>query len=390
VNGVFRLAVRRLQHDPWQALILAVCIAVALALPLTTGSVVDRYQAELTTRADATPLIAGAIGNRFDLTLACLYFHQREVETVPASLADEIQASGLGVAIPLHVRFTARGYPLVGTVPEYYELRGLRAAVGSLPLEAGEVVLGSGVAVELDLGPGDHLFSDQVELYDISVPPSLKMRVCGVLAPTGGPDDGAVFVDLVTAWVVEGIAHGHDDVTQGVDPAQILAQTDEAIVLSGAFIEYNEITPDNAGSIHLHADRPELPLSGIIVNPLDQKSATILASRLNARRVHQMLVPRAVVDDLLAVVFRIKRLVDVLALLLGASTILLSILVIVLSLRARTREIETLHRIGCPRFAVVRLCTAEIGLVILTACAGAAAVAWVGRTLLAEFLFRIL
>ena len=39
------------------------------------------------------------------------------------------------------------------------------------------------------------------------------MKVVGVLSPVATPDDEAVFVDVKTAWVIAGLAHGHDDVT---------------------------------------------------------------------------------------------------------------------------------------------------------------------------------
>ena len=48
-------------------------------------------------------------------------------------------------------------------------------------------------------------------MYDLSAEYPLKMRVTGILAPTGTPDDLAVFTDVKTAWVIDGIGHGHDD-----------------------------------------------------------------------------------------------------------------------------------------------------------------------------------
>ena len=41
-------------------------------------------------------------------------------------------------------------------------------------------------------------------LFDLAGVYPLKMHVAGVLEPTGGPDDAAVFVDIRTSWVIEG------------------------------------------------------------------------------------------------------------------------------------------------------------------------------------------
>ncbi len=66
----------------------------------------------------------------------------------------------------------------------------------------------------------------------------------------------------------------------------------------------------------------------------------------------------------MAVVFRIKSIFDTLSFVLGASTILLIVLVVLLSIRIRSREIQTIHRIGCSRFAVVFLYTYELGTIV--------------------------
>ena len=39
-----------------------------------------------------------------------------------------------------------------------------------------------------------------------------KTVVVGVLPPTNTPDDDGIFVDIKTAWVIQGIGHGHEDV----------------------------------------------------------------------------------------------------------------------------------------------------------------------------------
>ena len=60
-------------------------------------------------------------------------------------------------------------------------------------------------------------------------------------------------------------------------------------------------------------------------------------------------------------------------LVLGVSTILLTALVVLLSLRLRSREMETLNRIGASRFTTVKLIGAELAVIILLALALAAA-----------------
>jgi putative ABC transport system permease protein len=377
VKGVLYLALRHALHHRGRTAILLGCIALTLFLPLATSGLVSDYERSLVARSRSTPLVAGPRGNRFDLALLALYFRSSPLPSIPQGKLDELRAEAGLLAIPLHVRFTARGYPIVATSPEYYEERGLRAERGTRPLRVGDALLGAAAAAALRLAPGESLFSDQRELYDISRPPAVKLHVAGVLAPTGGPDDGVVFVDIKTAWMLEGLAHGHDEVTPELDPRLLLGRSEQEIRLSGAFLEYQEITDENAARFHLHGDPARLPLSAILVFPGSEKTRTLLKARWNESREYQMVVPREVIDELLAFVFRVKAFLDGIALGLGLVTALLVALVVLLSARLRAGELETLARIGASRRSAFLLLSGELLAVVLAAAAlaGAAALA---------------
>ena len=108
-----RVALTQLRHAPGRSTILALCIAVSIAIPALTSLLVSHYDARLAARAACTPLVAGATGNRIDLTLASLYFRQADFDSTPYSRYEEIRDWHLGVAIPLNLRFTAQRRPIV-------------------------------------------------------------------------------------------------------------------------------------------------------------------------------------------------------------------------------------------------------------------------------------
>ena len=85
-----------------------------------------------------------------------------------------------------------------------------------------------------------------------------------------------------------------------------------------------------------------------------------------------------VVDDLLAFVFRIKSVFDGLTAFLAVSTAALTALVMLLSVRLRRGEIDTLHRMGCSRYTVWKLVALELSLIVL--CASLVAALGVGAT----------
>ncbi|MEZ5965231.1 MAG: hypothetical protein R3F56_15465 [Planctomycetota bacterium] len=386
MKGLLFLTWAHLRRHVGRSAILVLCLALTLYLPVAGGLLVAQYERDLTARAQATPMVLGAKGNRFDVVLAALYFRGGRVEDLPQAAVDSLRGEGAGTVIPLHLGFTTRSRPIVGTSPEYFELRHLRPAQGSLPLILGDACVGADVARELGLEPGSTLFSDPRDIFDITVPPALKMHVVGTLPRTGTADDGAVFVDVKTAWVIAGLAHGHRDPQRGVDPDLVLKQGGGNVTLSEAMIEYQEITPENLADFHFHGDPATLPLTAAIFVPDSPKAATMVKAKVNVEGHYRMLIAEDVVRDLVGFVFRVKALFDALTLALGAITSALATLVLLLSARLRRREMHTLHRLGCSPGTVATLYANEIAAIVLAAAAIAAALValtlWLGPSLL--------
>lgn len=359
MSGLLYLAIRHARAHAWRTFLVVMCIALALWVPWTASALATRYDRDLRARAEATPLVIGATGNRYDLTLSALYFRPTELETLTYRQFESLAGEGKGLCIPMHQRFTAREHPIVATSVEYAEFRGLVPREGRDALRIGEVALGANVAHALGLGVGDALYSDPTELYDIARPPALKMRIAGLYASTGTPDDDAVFCEIRTAWVLEGISHGHAP-PEEIDPKLILGQNAETVSVSGALIEYAEVTPENEASFHYHGDTSLLPITAVIAVPSSTKDGTLLKSSVNARRKALAVTPTAVVDDLLSVVLRIKAFFDVVGVFLILTTTALVSLVFLLATRLRAGEMRTLDRMGAPHSAALTLVALEV------------------------------
>lgn len=358
------LAASYLAYHRGRTLVLVFCVALACYLPVGLQLLVSRFRAELTARGKSTPLVVGAKGSRFDLALHALYFDVPVPEPIPYRQLEQVTRDGLGQALPLLIRHRARGFPIVGTSLEYLRFRECRVARGRNLTRLGDCVVGAEVARQLQLEPGDGLLSDPDNVFDIAGSYPLKMRVSGVLAPTRSADDHAVFVDLRTAWVIEGLGHGHQDVAE-VDESVLLKKGPDEVVASAGLMQYTEITAANLGSFHFHGDRGEFPLTAVVVVPRSTKAATRLAGRFQSSTATAQLVePADVVDELIQMVMRAKRFFDLLTAFVGVMTLLLLALVVSLSLKLRHRELATLFKLGCSRFTIFRMQAAEILLVL--------------------------
>jgi len=347
------MAWQYVRYYRWQTLVLVVCLSTSTCLPLGVRLLVRYYQADMEARSLATPLVFGVRGHRFDLAMNALYF-RTDLEQY-ASMTDLtlLRESQLTRAYPLFVRHTASGIPIAGVSTDYFAYRGLAPAAGTLPLLLGDVVLGSEAATRINKGVGDFILSDQVDLYNLAARYPLRMRIVGVLSPTGSVDDEAIFADIKTTWIIKGLAHGHDDLASQGQEQNVLSREQGNIVGNAAVTTYVEITDANIASFHFHGKPGEQPLTSIICVPHDPKSGTILKARYELSENRQLLVPASVIDELLRMIFKIEFFLHSSLALVAVATVMLLGLIVLLSVRLRKREIDTLHAIGCSRRFVV-------------------------------------
>jgi hypothetical protein len=95
------------------------------------------------------------------------------------------------------------------------------------------------------------------------------MKVVGILAKSHTSDDLAVFVDLKTVWIIQGLMHGHQDVTKTTDLTVLLKKTDNNVTANAKLFQYAEITEENIDSFHFHGDTSKYPITAVIAVPYD-------------------------------------------------------------------------------------------------------------------------
>lgn len=367
MKDILYLAWRYLAYHRIKSAILIAAITLIVFLPVGLNVIVGQSAEELTARADATPLLVGAKGSPLELVLNSLYFETETPELTTYAEATRIGETDLAQAIPLYVRFRSRQYPIVGTTLEYFDFRGLDLAAGRPMAVLGECVLGAKVAEDLGAGIGGSVVSSPESVFDLAGVYPLKMKVAGVLAPSFTADDEAIFVDLKTTWVIEGLVHGHQDLSQAEAAAGVLKREGDTITANASVVQYNEITEDNVDSFHFHGDHSVYPISAIIAVPHDQKSSTILMGRYEGEEERSQIVqPITVMNELLDTILTIQGFIVGAILLVAIATLATAALVFLLSLRLRRREIETMSKIGGSRLHIRTLLASEVFAVLVT------------------------
>lgn len=281
--------------------------------------------------------------------------------------------SGFATAIPMLARFKAEGFPIVGTTPDYLSFRTFRLATGREWSRYGDCIVGANVADRLKIGPGDSVTSEPENLFDLDGSFPLRMRVTGVLASSDSPDDDAIFVDIHTAWIIAGIGHGHAAASQSApqDKTNHGPQAGESPPAHDAsLIEYTEIDDSNVASFHFHGEREDFPVTAIIAIPDDVEAETLLMGRyLEADDPSQVLQPAEVIDELLSFVVQLRRVFAFAFAAMLSVTVALLALLVVLTIKLRDREFQTMFRLGGSRFLIVKLVGTELLILVFASVA---------------------
>ncbi len=366
MNQILYLAWRYLAFHRLKTFILLTSITLILYLPVGLRVLVNQSSEQLTRRAEATPLVLGSKGSPLELVLNTLYFRSDFPDLMDYSESARVADTGLAPVIPMYVRYNAQGYPIVGTSFEYFDYHGLRPSSGRLFAMLGECVLGARVARMLGARVGDSVISSPENLFDLAGEYPLKMTIVGILALSDTPDDDAIFADVKTVWIIEGIGHGHQDLTKREAASAVLSREGNRVVANASIVQYNEITEENADEFHFHGDISEYPLTAVIAFPPEQKSSALLQGRYQSDASAQIVRPSEVMGELLDTILTVESFIVAGAVIVGLATLATTSLVFMLSLRLRRREMETLFKIGGSRGSVGALMASEMVVVLVT------------------------
>ena len=366
-SGVLFLGLRYLQRNRVKTLLLVAAFTLVWLLPAGIGQIVAKVEAQLRARAEGTPLLLGQAGSPLELVFNGLYFTKPQVATLPLREVDAVAETGFAEVIPIYARYSAGGHRIVGTSLDYFDFRRLGVKEGRQLLRLGECVVGAEVAENNGLKPGDAVISTPETLFDLAGVYPLKMTVVGVLAPAASPDDEAIFVDLKTAWIIEGLGHGHEEADKLDEDKKIApaAPGDSVVRLNASVVEYNEITPENSESFHFHGDTADYPVTAAIVIPGDARDRALIKGRYTKAGGLQLISPAAEMDELFATVFSVQRFVLGLLLAIGVATLAIGALVFLLSYRLREEEFRHLRHLGADLATLRALVAFEAGFVIL-------------------------
>ena len=207
---------------------MALGVALVVAVLVAFGVVARSFSGA----AEGYNIIVGAKGGKLQLVLNTVYHLSTPIENIPWNYYTEFIntkekqgrfASQIVVAIPYCLGDNFEGYRVVGTTRELFTRLGYKMDSTGQPVPYGfsegrnfkssgyfEGVVGSVVARRTGLKVGDKFHPTHGVTTGEEGHKHDPFKVVGVLAPTGTPNDRAMFVNIEGFFLLEGHAKEHE------------------------------------------------------------------------------------------------------------------------------------------------------------------------------------
>lgn len=316
-------------------------------------------------------LIVSADSSPLNSVLNAVFYAGAPSRKIPLQRLEKLRADPrIDWALPIVQGDNYKGFPTVASEPDYFQKfkpspeAAWSFAQGKPFGKQQELVLGSEAAAKSGLKLGDKVVvTHGTDPNGTDLHTDFPFTVVGILAPTGTAHDRAVFMSLVSVWLM----HAHDLREEAGDkeaPTEANLRPEEK-PLTGIYVHIRS----RAGS----ETPPTLPQ---VFEEL-RKDASITVAQ-----------PADQVKKLFMIVSGVDRIIFALALAVLFSTAITIMLVLYQAMELRRRQVAVLRVLGASRVRVFMLALTEAAVIGIAACILGNVLAFAGSYAVAEGVHR--
>ena len=334
---------------------IAVIILLALSVALSTVVTLQERAVRLgTARAsEKFDLVVGAAGSDTQLTLSSVFLQPSPLPLMSGAMLGKLTADPrVAFAAPIGFGDSAMGFPIVGTTTQLIAALSPVLAEGAIFARLGEAVIGS--AVDLPIGGRVNPMHGTVETGGHSHA-ELSYRVSGKMAATGTAWDRAILVPIRAVWQLHGMGgHDHDH----EDAAVKNAQGSLAVIgPNDTHIHDARIDVDAPLDEQFDASSPGIP--AVLVKPKTIADAYRLRQEYRSDTTLSIF-PAEVLTRLYSTLGDARKLLLGIAIGTQVIVVFALLLVAVMHIGARKRQIGALRAFGAPVSAVMAIVWGEL------------------------------
>ncbi len=331
------------------AIAVIVLIALSVALSVTVTLQERAVRLGSARAAEKFDLLIGAAGSETQLALSAVFLQPSPLPlmsgAVLAKLADDPRVE---FAAPVGFGDSEAGHPVVGTTTALILALSPTLAEGALFARLGEAVVGSDVPKRLgtEIKPMHGLADIGGETHT-----GIVYRVSGRMAPTGTAWDRAILVPIRAVWQLHGMAGEADN---DHDHA---GDTPEAAAAEEHDHEHAHVDADAPIDEHFDAGTPGIP--AVLVKPKTIADAYRLRQEYRGETTLAVF-PAEVLTRLYATLGDARSLLLAIAIATQVIVVAAILMVSIMHVGTRQRQIGALRAFGAPRRSVVAIVWGEL------------------------------
>ena len=340
---------------------LAVVILIALSVALSVAVTLQERAVRLGSAraAEKFDLLVGAPGSETQLALSSVFLQPAPLPLlsgqVLARLADDPRVA---MAAPIGFGDSSFGHPIVGTTTALVAALSPTLAEGAVFTRLGEAVVGADVP--LSTGAEVKPMHGSVETGG-ETHTEIVYHVTGRMAPTGTAWDRAILVPIRAVWSLHGMAGAHEEDHEHAD-ADADAGADDHEHEHEHEHEHGHVDAQAPLDEHFDAGTPGVP--AILVKPKTIADAYRLRQEYRSETTLAVF-PAEVLTRLYGTLGDARSLL--LAIAIGTQGIVIAaiLLVAIMHIGSRRRQIGALRALGAPMRSVVVIVWGELFLLFL-------------------------
>lgn len=348
----------------WAAsLVIVLLVALATALGVAVTLQERALRLGSARAADKFDLIVGAPGSETQLVLSSVFLQPAALPLMPGDVLTKLIADPrVAWAAPIGFGDNFMGYPIVGTTTALISGTTTGFLEGKMFAVESEAVVGSAVNLSLgsDVKPMHGTAGEGGETHADSA-----YHVVGKLQPTGTAWDRAILVPIQAVWHIHGLGDEHEHEVETAEDHVLPAAAD-------ADHRADDRDEDHHHHGHIDADAaldedfdhavPGLP--AVLVKPKTIADAYKLRQEYRADGATRAVFPAEVLTSLYATLGDARTVLMYVA--YGAQILVAAalMLIAVIHVAQRRRQIGALRAFGAPRLAVFGIVWLELLLLV--------------------------
>ena len=349
------------------ALAVVVLIALSVALSVTVTLQERAVRLGSARAAEKFDLLVGGAGSETQLALSAVFLQPAPLPLMEGAVLGRLANDPrVELAAPVGFGDSAYGFPIVGTTTNLISALSPKLAQGAHFSRLGEAVVGSDVA----LSPGAQIkpMHGAAETAG-ETHTAIAYKVTGRMAPTGTAWDRAILVPIRAVWQLHGM-HGeeHHDHESGEAESHGAEPQDHSHEH-----EHGHVDADAPLDEHFDAQSPGVP--AILVKPKTVADAYRLRQEYRTGATLGVF-PAEVLTRLYATLGDARSLL--LAIALGTQAIVIAaiVLVTIMHVGSRWRQIGALRALGTPVRSIIALVWGELFLLFVAGIASGIALGY--------------